>query len=41
MDTPDGRGTVTDVNLLRQSVKVRMEDHPKPLDAIKTATFAF
>lgn len=28
VDTPDGRGTVTDVNLLRQSVKVRMEDKP-------------
>ena len=29
MDTPDGRGTVTEVNLLRQSVKVRMEDNPE------------
>ncbi len=28
VDTPDGRGTVTEVNLLRQSVKVRMEDQP-------------
>ena len=28
VDTPDGRGTVTDVNLLRQCVKVRMEDAP-------------
>lgn len=28
VDTPDGRGTVTDVNLLRQTVKVRMEDQP-------------
>lgn len=28
VDTPDGRGTVTDVNLLRQCVHVRMEDHP-------------
>ena len=26
VDTPDGRGTVTEVNLLRQSVKVRMEN---------------
>lgn len=29
VDTPDGRGTVIDVNLLRQSVRVRMEDHPE------------
>lgn len=29
VDTPDGRGTVTEVNLLRQSVKVRMEDNPE------------
>ena len=29
VDTPDGRGTVTEVNLLRQCVKVRMEDHPE------------
>ncbi len=29
VDTPDGRGTVVDVNLLRQSVKVRMEDSPE------------
>ncbi len=28
VDTPDGRGTVTDVNLLRQSVKVRLENQP-------------
>ena len=31
VDTPDGRGTVTEVNLLRQSVKVRMEDHPEEI----------
>ena len=31
VDTPDGRGTVTEVNLLRQSVKVRMEDHPETI----------
>ena len=29
VDTPDGRGTVVDVNLLRQSVKVRMEQNPE------------
>ena len=28
VDTPDGRGTVTEVNLLRQSVKVRLENQP-------------
>ena len=28
VDTPDGRGTITDVNLLRQTVRVRMEDQP-------------
>ena len=33
VDTPDGRGTVTDVNLLRQCVKVRMEDAP---DTVKS-----
>ena len=28
VDTPGGRGTVCDVNLLRQTVRVRMEDDP-------------
>ncbi len=28
VDTPDGRGTVTDVHLLRQSVSVRLEKQP-------------
>ena len=32
VDTPDGRGTVTEVNLLRQSVKVRMEEHPEEIN---------
>ena len=31
MDTPEGRGTVVDVNLLRQSVKVRMEEQPETI----------
>ncbi len=31
VDTPDGRGTVTDVNLLEQNVRVRMEDHPETI----------
>ncbi len=29
VDTPDGRGTVTGVNLMRQSVNVRMEKDPE------------
>ncbi len=29
VDTPDGRGTVVEVNLLRQRVKVRMENNPE------------
>lgn len=28
VDTPDGRGTVVEQNLLRQTVRVRMEDRP-------------
>ena len=35
VDTPDGRGTVTEVNLLRQSVKVRMEDSPEVIGCYK------
>ena len=29
VDTPDGRGTVVEIDLLRQRVKVRMEDRPE------------
>ncbi|MBE6932875.1 MAG: hypothetical protein E7464_05815 [Ruminococcaceae bacterium] len=35
VDTPDGRGTVTEVNLLRQSVKVRMEEHPEEINCYR------
>ena len=35
VDTPDGRGTVIEVNLLRQSVKVRLEDHPETIGSYK------
>ena len=35
VDTPDGRGTVIEVNLLRQSVRVRMEDHPETIGTYK------
>ena len=31
VDTPDGRGTVVELDLLRQRVKVRMEDRPEVL----------
>ena len=31
VDTPDGRGTVVEVDLLRQRVKVRMEDSPETI----------
>ena len=31
VDTPEGRGTVVDVDLLRQRVKVRMEDAPETI----------
>lgn len=35
VDTPDGRGTITEVQLLRQCVKVRMEDHPENIGCYK------
>ena len=35
VDTPDGRGTITEVNLLRQCVKVRMEDDPDTVGCYK------
>ena len=31
VDTPEGRGTIVEVNLLRQRVKVRMEDAPETI----------
>ena len=31
VDTPDGRGTVIEIDLLRQRVKVRMEDQPETI----------
>ena len=31
VDTPEGRGTVTEVDLLRQRVKVRLEDQPETI----------
>jgi len=35
VDTPDGRGTVSEVNLLRQNVKVRMEKAPETVNTYK------
>ena len=35
VDTVDGRGTIVDVNLLRQSVRVRMEDQPEQVNCYK------
>ena len=35
VDTPDGRGTVKEVNLLRQSVKVSMEKQPDTIGCYK------
>ena len=35
VDTPEGRGTVTEVNLMRQSVSVRMEKDPEEIRCFK------
>jgi len=35
VDTVDGRGTIMDVNLLRQTVRVRMEDQPEVINTYK------
>ena len=35
VDTVDGRGTVVDVNLLRQTVRVRMEDQPDQVNCYR------
>ena len=40
VDTPDGRGTVTDVDLLRQRVKVRMEENPETIQWFANADIA-
>lgn len=37
VDTVDGRGTVVDVNLLRQTVRVRMEDAPDTINTYKNS----
>ena len=40
VDTPEGRGTVVEVNLLRQSVRVRMEDQPDTISTFANGDIA-
>ena len=40
VDTPDGRGTVVEVDLLRQRVKVKMEEHPETITSYSNADIA-
>ncbi|MGM9590170.1 MAG: regulatory iron-sulfur-containing complex subunit RicT [Faecousia sp.] len=40
VDTPEGRGTVVEVDLLRQRVKVRMEDAPETISLFPNADIA-
>ena len=40
VDTPEGRGTVTEVDLLRQRVKVRMEDSPEVISIFSNSDIA-
>jgi len=40
VDTPEGRGTVLDVELLRQRVKVKMEDHPETVTTFPISEIA-
>ncbi|MBQ7346179.1 MAG: stage 0 sporulation family protein [Oscillospiraceae bacterium] len=40
VDTPEGRGTVTEVSLLRQPVKVRMEDAPDTINQFSVEEIA-
>ena len=40
VDTPEGRGTVTEVDLLRQRVKVRMEDAPENISVFSNEEIA-
>ena len=40
VDTPEGRGTVTEVDLLRQRVKVRMEEHPEEIHVFQKSEIA-
>ena len=40
VDTPEGRGTVVEINLLRQQVKVRMEDEPETVRVFSNGDIA-
>ena len=40
VDTPEGRGTVVSLNLLRQQVKVQMEESPETISAFKVEEIA-
>ena len=40
VDTPEGRGTVVELDLLRQRVKVRMEEHPETITPFSNAEIA-
>ena len=40
VDTPEGRGTVVDLDLLRQRVKVRMEDQPEVIGTFSNTEIA-
>ena len=40
VDTPEGRGTVVEVSLLRQRVKVRMEDSPETISIFANSDIA-
>ena len=40
VDTPDGRGTVVEVDLLRQRVKVKMEDQPEVISTFANSDIA-
>ena len=40
VDTPEGRGTVVEVSLLRQKVKVRMEDNPETVSVFPVEDIA-
>ena len=40
VDTPDGRGTVVEVDLLRQRVKVRMEENPETISVFANTDIA-
>ena len=40
VDTPEGRGTVVELDLLRQRVKVRMEEAPETISVFSNADIA-